>query len=233
MSFFSYFPRTVITNEGNPIVVEDFLSRVTISKEFRDNLVLLDDYFVQDGETPEMVSYKVYNTPLYHWIIFLVNDIIDPRDEWPIPDAKVTEFVFASYDFVVTVPDASKYNVDDVVNSDTGGEFIVTEVGATTVSLRSQKGITRLSTTSQLSNITTEENDLPVTSVIDPTEGIHHYYDTDIGYIVDNDISNPNIVAVTNYEYETNKNDEKRTIKILNERYISEIIRDFRNKIGE
>jgi hypothetical protein len=50
---------------------------------------------------------------------------------------------------------------------------------------------------------------------------------------VDNDISNPNIVAVTNYEYETNKNDEKRTIKILNERYISEIIRDFRNKIGE
>lgn len=234
MTFFSYFPNTVISKDNSPILIQDFLQRVSITSAFRDNVVLMDDYFIEDGESPEMVSYKVYETPLYHWIIFLVNDITDPREEWPMTDRMVSEYVFMNYDFVISVPNASLYDVDDVVTSNSGGNFLVTSTNNTTnkVSLRSQKGTTYITNSSILTNVTSDTTNLTVTSVIDPTEGVHHYFDTELNYIVDNDITNPNIIAVTNYEYEVNRNDAKRTIKILNERFISEIEKEFRDKIG-
>lgn len=226
MKYFSKFPNMIVTSNSRPVAITDFLRRVSISDKFRENSVVLEDYFIQDGETPEQVSYKLYGTPAYHWVILMVNDITNPREEWPILDSKVTDLVYLKYDFIVEVPDGSEYTVDDIITSDNDGAFIVTKVVDDEVYLRSQVGKIILTTSSLLNNTTTETENLTIISITDPEEGVHHYYDTELGYIVDENYS-VNTVPVTNYTYEVEENDAKRTVKVLDPALIPTIEQEF------
>lgn len=226
MKYFSQFPRIVVTSNGKSTIITDFLRRVAISDKFRENSVALEDYFVLDGETPEMVSNKLYGTPANHWVILLVNDITNPREEWPIQDSKITDLVYQKYDFVLTVPSGAAYQVDDVITSSNGGTFVVTSKSGNIVNLRSQVGKTLLTTSSTLTNTRTEASNLTITAVTDPEQGVHHYYDDEIGYIVDEGYSastNP----VSNYEHEVAVNDEKRTVKVVSTPFLPTIISEF------
>ena len=226
MKYFSKFPNMIVTSNSRPVAITDFLRRVSISDKFRENSVVLEDYFTQDGETPEQVSYKLYGTPAYHWVILMVNDITNPREEWPILDSKVTDLVYLKYDFIVEVPDGSEYTVDDIITSDNDGTFIVTKVVDDEVYLRSQVGKIILTSSSLLNNTTTETENLTIISITDPEEGVHHYFDSEIGYIVDEDYS-VNTVPVTNYTYEVEENDAKRTVKVLDPALIPTIEQEF------
>jgi hypothetical protein len=226
MKYFSKFPNMIVTSNSRPVAITDFLRRVSISDKFRENSVVLEDYFIQDGETPEQVSYKLYGTPAYHWVILMVNDITNPREEWPILDAKVTDLVYLKYDFKITVPDGTEYTANDVITSDNDGKFLVSKVVDDVVHMRSQVGKILLTTSNTLTNVTTETEDLTITSIIDPEEDVHHYYDTELGYIVDEDYS-MNTVPVTNYTYEVEENDAKRTIKVLDPALIPTIEQEF------
>ena len=231
MDYFSRFPQTLLPSNSKPVLITDFLRRVSLSEKFRINTVFLDDYLVKDGETPEMVSNIFYGTPKYHWVILLVNDITNPREEWPILDVTITEVVYDNYDFLISVPESSEYHVDDVITSDNGGVFIVKKIIDNTIHMRSQVGKILLTTTNVLNNTTTEVEDLAIVSVIDPEEDTHHYYDTVLGYVVDEDYS-ANTIPVSNYVYEVEKNDAKRVIKVLNNSYVEQIVQEFTDKIS-
>ena len=231
MKYFSKFPNMIVTSNSRPVIITDFLRRVSISDKFRENSVVLEDYFTQDGETPEQVSYKLYGTPAYHWVILMVNDITNPREEWPILDAKVTDLVYLKYDFKITVPDGTEYTANDVITSDNDGKFLVSKVVDDVVHMRSQVGKILLTTSNTLTNVTTETEDLTITSIIDPEEDVHHYYDTELGYIVDEDYS-VNTIPVNNYTYESERNDEKRIIKVLNGSYVETVAREFTDLIN-
>ena len=155
MDYFSRFPQIVIQSNNKPIIITDFLRRVSLSDKFRINTVFLDEYLVKDGETPEMVSNIFYGKPEYHWIILMVNDITNPREEWPILDAKVTDLVYLKYDFKITVPDGGEYTANDVITSDNDGKFLVSKVVDDVVHMRSQVGKIQLTTSNTLTNVTT------------------------------------------------------------------------------
>lgn len=231
MDYFSRFPQIVIQSNNKPIIITDFLRRVSLSDKFRINTVFLDEYLVKDGETPEMVSNIFYGKPEYHWIILMVNDITNPREEWPILDAKVTDLVYLKYDFKITVPDGSEYTANDVITSDNDGKFLVSKVVDNVIHMRSQVGKILLTSSNTLTNVTTETEDLTITSIIDPEEDVHHYYDTELGYIVDEDYS-VNTIPVNNYTYESERNDEKRAIKVLNGSYVETVAREFTDLIN-
>ena len=231
MDYFSRFPQIVIQSNNKPIIITDFLRRVSLSDKFRINTVFLDEYLVKDGETPEMVSNIFYGKPEYHWIILMVNDITNPREEWPILDAKVTDLVYLKYDFKITVPDGSEYTANDVITSDNDGKFLVSKVVDDVIHMRSQVGKILLTSSNTLTNVTTETEDLTITSIIDPEEDVHHYYDTELGYIVDEDYS-VNTIPVNNYTYESERNDEKRIIKVLNGSYVETVAREFTDLIN-
>jgi len=54
---------------------------------FRDNLNALYlnsiRYTIQDGETPEIISKKQYDSTDWYWTILLVNNIINIESQWP------------------------------------------------------------------------------------------------------------------------------------------------------
>lgn len=233
MSYFSKFPGYLVTaGDRRNIIITDFFRHVSLGKEFNSYAVFLLPYLIEGNETPEMVANKIYRNPLYHWVILLTNGIVDARTEWVLSDEQLNHMLYEKYDFEITVPDTSLYSVNDVVTSSNNGEFIVTDVTNTTIFLRSQQGPIHLVTTDTLTNVTKDEPLLAITAVTDPTEYIHHYIDSTNNLIIDFDNTNPNIVAITNFQYEEEVNESKRLIRVLDPKYLDQFVRDFDNIIN-
>lgn len=68
--------------------------------------------------------------------------------------------------FVMTVPDGTKYNLDDTVTTDSNGKYIVAYVNDTTVYLLPV--INNINSESILENVTTGESGLTITSLVEP-----------------------------------------------------------------
>ena len=98
-NFFEDFPKIAysLDNGETEQVVVDIFKRVILSKEYRENSLFYEKYEIAHGETPEEVSFKFYGTPSLHWLILMVNDIIDPRFEWPISEEVLIRQVDAKY----------------------------------------------------------------------------------------------------------------------------------------
>lgn len=99
MSYFSKFPFLSYTFDSNTTynIVTDVLKRVTVNQKTQENLTIFDEYDVKDGETPEIVSFKFYDTPDYHWVILVTNNIFDARFGWPLSGEQLFKFVQDKY----------------------------------------------------------------------------------------------------------------------------------------
>lgn len=118
MSYFSRFPFVPYTFDSGVSfsVASDILRRISVSQETKENYSLYEEYTIKDGETPDIVSFKFYNDSQYHWVILLINDIIDPRFEWPLTEKQL--YNYANNKYGSNISDIQYYtisNTDDTV----------------------------------------------------------------------------------------------------------------------
>ena len=66
-------------------------------------------YVIQDGERPDQVSYAVYKTPYYDWIILLANDIYDIYSDWPKSTTSLNEYITEKYGSISKAQSVLKY----------------------------------------------------------------------------------------------------------------------------
>lgn len=122
--YFSKFPYLIYSlDDGKTrFYIRDIFRRVKIDQVgIKDDLAYYD-YIIRDGDTPEILADKIYNNPLFHWIILLVNEIIDPRWDWPLPENILYNYIVDKYG-LEAIGDAHHYvNADGyVVNSTVPG----------------------------------------------------------------------------------------------------------------
>ena len=55
------------------------------------------NYTVENGETPDYVSYKLYGTPKFDYILLILNDIRNFYDEWPRNRMDLLEYIEEKY----------------------------------------------------------------------------------------------------------------------------------------
>jgi hypothetical protein len=98
-NLFGDFPRISYTLDDydSEQVVVDIFKRVVLSKEFKENTSYYFEYEVLHGETPEELSYRFYGTQNLHWLILMVNDVIDPRFNWPVSEENLFKIVSDRY----------------------------------------------------------------------------------------------------------------------------------------
>ena len=97
--FFEAFPLITYTldDADTEQVVKDIFRRAIISKEFLENNSYFELYDIYDGETPEELAYRYYGNQDLHWLVLLVNDIQDPRFEWPLSSDDLYKQVVSKY----------------------------------------------------------------------------------------------------------------------------------------
>lgn len=127
--YFSKFPAIFYTQDNNVSlqIIADITRRITLSKELKDNNAFYDLYDVKDGETPEIVSARMYGNAQYHWIILLANDTVDPRFDWPLSQVNLVEYCRSKYG------DSQIYSTHHYIDTN-GNEVNSNAPGATSVS---------------------------------------------------------------------------------------------------
>jgi hypothetical protein len=99
-NYFQTFPKTFYTSttentEGD--VVTNILTRFSFERELKENSATYYKYDIKDGDTPEGLAYKLYDSPNRHWIILGFNDILDPQYDWPLDERTFYRFVESKY----------------------------------------------------------------------------------------------------------------------------------------
>jgi len=91
------FPLLNVQNfPTGPVIVTDIFRRISVDP-FKKNLVILQDVTIPDGFSVEQVADRFYNRPDYHWVIMVINDIVDLRKDWPISNTDLISYAKKKY----------------------------------------------------------------------------------------------------------------------------------------
>lgn len=165
-------------NTGQPKVVTNLMRRVAVRAKIKTNTLLFDTYEVKEGETPESIAHKLYGDPELHWIVLLMNDVVDRFHQWPLNFSQFNQFLTDKYD-----------NVDGVHHYE-----LAQSSGDTDVKIE--------------------------------------VYNNSALYTGDSDFYGT-ATTVTNREYEQNRQDELRQIRLLDPRYVEPFVAEYTNLMKE
>ena len=97
--YFNKIPKIYYDFEGSkePKIVTNLLRRVGMRAKLKSNTLIYDTYDVKEGETPEMIAFKLYGDSELHWIVLMINDITDRYHQWPMNFSQFNEYLNDKY----------------------------------------------------------------------------------------------------------------------------------------
>jgi hypothetical protein len=205
MQYFKNLPKVAYTDKNKvSTVYTNLLARVSFIPEMLNNGLNFYSYDVQDGDTPEIVAHKYYNDVSRFWIVLYCNEMMDPQWDWPLSYAQFNNYVEEKYG----------NNLNGVHHY--------------------EKVITKTSRQSENDQTVVEKH------VISTEEFLSLLYGNPYGIgplktfqlptgFVDVSIQP---ASITNYEYELELNENKRTIKLLNKLYADQLESEFTELMG-
>ena len=101
MKYFSQFPLInydITGLKSNYKAVVNIWRRTKVRSKIVNQIANFDRYDVQEGESPEIVAYKVYGDTDLFWIICLMNDIHNRYYDWPLDEFNFQQYVADKYD---------------------------------------------------------------------------------------------------------------------------------------
>lgn len=75
----------------------DIMTRVKMAMTEDEILKLTQPYELDENETPEVISYKVYGSQAYYWTILFVNGLYDYIGDWYMDEAQLQKFCEVKY----------------------------------------------------------------------------------------------------------------------------------------
>ena len=96
--FFKNFPYTTYNINGSISVIRDLFRHVQMSEVDLENIIAHEYYTVPDGWRPDNVSQQLYDSPLFEWTFFIVNDHLrSSMNNWPLSYQQYKEKITKEY----------------------------------------------------------------------------------------------------------------------------------------
>lgn len=187
MYYFEPF-RTInydIKKNGNTVEVTDLFLRYKVLDIFKNQYAVYYDYSIKEGERPDIIAAKYYEDPSLDWIIFLVNNIVDPQFDWPLDQNALTNYIKKKYGSVAAAREQT-HHYEQI----------------------------------------TQQQQILFDGTVVPEES----YEIDLTTY--NTLSSSDKRIVTAYEYEENKNEAKRNIKLLSEEYVFDLVNQVKDALS-
>lgn len=97
--YFSYFPKFLYSVNDNQSIeyVTNILTRIKFDDNIKKQSSVYYTYTIGDGERPDTLAHKIYGDEEKHWIILLMNDIVDIKSQWPLSYAEFDSYITKKY----------------------------------------------------------------------------------------------------------------------------------------
>jgi len=104
--FFVHYPQISYDISGTkPAKVKtviNLMERAKLKNIILDDVISYFPYSIQENYRPDHVSNEVYGDVKYTWLIFLINDIVDPIYDWPLGTRELGAYVKNKYGSLAT-----------------------------------------------------------------------------------------------------------------------------------
>ena len=193
------------TSSREYVRIKNLFRRVKLQDKISDKVGFFDKYTILDMQRPDIVAEIFYGSAELDWIVILTAGITNIKDQWPLSNYDLYRYVENKYG-LTEMNNVHHYETIEV--RDSKGRLI----------LPAGQIVDQNFTISPPYNASTEAN--YYTGVRPQSDNID--YKTVSGDI------NP-VIGVSNYEYETIKNEEKREIELMKPSYLQQFLNDMRN----
>ena len=82
---------------GKPKKVKNIFNKSIVVDSFKQNPDSHYEYTIKDGETPQIISELYYDDSNYYWVILMMYDIVNYRDEWPLSTSRFDSMIKSKY----------------------------------------------------------------------------------------------------------------------------------------
>ena len=125
MKYFKDFQDKFYTfgNEALPTLTQDITRYVDVIDQIKDDIAFLTFYTIREGTRPDQLSVQLYDTPLFYWTFYLLNDDISQQG-WPLDNYDFQVYIKKIFpNTVLTTREniSTKFKVGQTVNGGFSG----------------------------------------------------------------------------------------------------------------
>lgn len=224
----SYLPINITISDGTLIPFRDIFVQRNLLKNVFSDKDYISSYVIKTGDTPRSLSYYLYGSERYEWIIYCLNSIVNPYYDWPLSENDFYNYIESKYlnkkcIFLKIGSFTNNFKVGEIVTSGNASGKIV-DWDRTLCRLILENTTGNFQINAVLSSISSTGT---IGRVIDRAENALHHFETPNGFILDPLVgylqsyinSTNEIYAITNLQYEEKINDSKRQIYVLKPEY--------------
>ena len=182
------------------VTVKNIFKRSKLRTDIDQAITAFNYYYIQDGYRPDMVAEEIYDDSELDWVILTANNIINIRDQWPLGHNDLHNHIVEKYGSETNILDIHHYETIKII--DEYNRVILDGGSKVDANFTFTFVGTVSSTTGSLIKVKFGGSSA---NTITP------------------------VAAITNYDYETKLNEEKRRIKILKPQFLSVFITDHQN----
>ena len=237
--YFKHYPTIDfdLKNDGELIEAKDIFRNIRISEDAEESITGYEYYYVGDQDRPDVLADKLYADSTLYWLFWMVNPHLATFTDWPKSQRVLERYIKRKYSGkalvsnqqsdIVSNSDSKFFQGEKVVGSTSSAFGFVTKIDPTNqqIVLNDITGQFQVGETVTGSNST---KSFIISSVRNFSDSPHHYEDSEGNKTT---ISNGN-TPVSNFDYEQKFNDDKRSIRYINVRYVPQLIREFKSFIG-
>ena len=212
----SPLPEKVSTRDY--IGVKNLFRRVKLNSNISDVTAVFNKYVIEDGERPDTIAEDLYGSPNLDYIVILCAGINNIIEDWPLQDYQVYNYALEKYGTTAKMNEVHHYESNEIRDQN---NRLLLEAGLTiepTFKIDGPGLQYRASGAAPITWTSIRESG-NVTLTTNTLGGSADLIQATIGN------------AVTNLQYETNKNEEKRKIDVLKPVYLQQFLNDFKESI--
>jgi hypothetical protein len=190
--------------------ITNIFFRVNFIKETLNESSSYYLYDITDSDTPEILAEKVYKNPEAYWMINYANDIYDPQYDWPLNYIAFNKYIEGKYGSIANAK-TTFHHYEKVIERNYEGNVTVFRY---------------------------QINEAPISEFDLPASANYTSYETlpDEQEVVTLSVDGKTVIQTTyrnrvsNYDYEEELNNAKRSIKIIKQDYYPRVQEEF-NKL--
>lgn len=211
-TYFKHFPEVNYRfsepgKRETSLVAKDIMIRHIIIDEIMSNTATFYEYIWQDEDRPETVAYDYYGSEGYYWVVLLSTNTYDPYYDFPIPRFSFDKYLTQKYSYLQS--DADEW-FNDMVSGNVSPTVRNEVIGSFADGGSFYKADTLI-------------------LFLQSEHRIHHYEDDEGNIVSSNDPSASRSISF--YDMEYFENEEKRKVKLLDRRYLSQFVSEAEDKM--
>ena len=85
------------TSSKDYVLVKNLFRRTKLRDDLQNVFTIFDKYQIEQGERPDTIADKLYGNPGLDWVVMMTANIINVRDQWPLSDSELYNYVDEKY----------------------------------------------------------------------------------------------------------------------------------------